>query len=140
MEEKKEIRVLEGLSTERGSDRVKPFLIGSKCRICERCFFPSRVICPYCYKEELEEIELSTRGILYSFTIVEEEKAVPPEFKVPYAFGYIDLPEGVRVLSLLKDWENKPVRLGMDMELVIEQLHADSDKNVVYGYKFKPIY
>lgn len=140
MKKEKTIHVLEGLSIESESNRIKPYLIGSKCKICGRYFFPSRRICSYCYKEEVKEIELSKRGKLYSFTIIESEKAAPPGFKVPYAFGYIDLPEGVRVLSLLKDWKKESIQLDMDMELVIEKFFDDSEGNEVYGYKFRSIY
>lgn len=140
MREKQKIIALEGLSFDAESECLKPYIIGSKCKVCERYFFPKRVICPYCYKEVVQETELSKKGKLYSFTIIESEKAAPPGFKVPYAFGYIDLPEGVRVLSLLTDWKRDHLRLDMDMEVVIEKLLDDPEGNEVYGYKFRPVY
>ncbi|MBT7712552.1 MAG: OB-fold domain-containing protein, partial [Deltaproteobacteria bacterium] len=44
----------------------------------------------------MEDIELSQRGVLYSYTIGHMPSS---RFKPPYAIGYIDLPEKVRVYT-----------------------------------------
>ena len=57
-------------------------------------------------------------------------------FEAPYAIGWIELPEGVRVFSQLKGWEEKPLEVGMDMELEIDKLWEEESKEVI-GYKFR---
>jgi uncharacterized OB-fold protein len=57
---------------------------------------------------------------------------------VPFAIGFVDLPEGLRIFSPLKEREGKPFQVGMDMELVVEKLW-DENQNEVIGPKFQPI-
>lgn len=116
---------------------VNPALIGHRCKLCRNVFFPRRFICPECFKEgTLEEIRLSTRGKLYTFCVLERG---PMGFDPPYAVGYIDLPEGLRIYSLLTAASMEKLRIGMKMELVIEKIRLDSEGNEIIGYKFKPV-
>ncbi len=98
------------------SDRVvsispdgTPHLIGGKCSSCGALNFPRADVCTKCLSEAVGEIELSSEGKLYTFSIVHQ---APNGWKVPYGLGYVDLPEGIRVLAHLD--APKP-------ELVIDQ-------------------
>ena len=113
-----------------------PHLIGSKCKHCEEYFFPKRVICPTCLKDEtLEEINLSSKGKLYTYCIV---KAAPLGFTAPYAIGYVDLPEGLRIFAPLTESDKEKLKLGMDLDLIVDKIREDDTGQDVYGYKFKP--
>ena len=48
------------------------------------------------------------------------------------------MPEGIRVFAPLKMTEGRPFKVGMAMEVVIEELWREDDKQVI-GYKFKPV-
>ena len=58
---------------------------------------------------------------------------------VPYAFGYVELPDGVRVETLFSDGDPEALKIGMDVELVIEKLHGDDEGNEIMAYKFRPV-
>jgi len=90
-----------------------------------------------CFGKDLEQVRLSSRGRLFTFTINHQG---PKEFSTPYASGYIDLPEGVRIYSLLTDWETKDLKIGAEMELVIEKMTEDLEGNEEVTYKFRSIY
>ena len=98
--------------------------------------FPSRPTCLNCFGKNLEQVALSSRGRLFTFTINHQGAK---EFSPPYASGYIDLPEGVRIYSLLTDWETKDLKIGVEMELMIEKMMEDHEGNEVVTYKFRPI-
>jgi uncharacterized OB-fold protein len=55
--------------------------------------------------------------------------------------GYIDLPEGVRLLSLLTGCEpsRDALKAGQEMELVFEPIRTDKEGNQVLAFKFKPV-
>lgn len=109
-------------------------LVGSKCKQCGQAFFPQREWCLNCSGRDLERIDLGHSGKLYSFTIVH----MPSEhFEPPYAVGWIELPEGIRVFSQIRQWQEYPLKIGMDMELAIEKLW-DEDEREVLGYTFRP--
>ena len=46
--------------------------------------------------------------------------------------------EGVRIFAPLKLTDYTQIRIGMDMEVVIEKLWQEDDKEVI-GYKFMPV-
>jgi len=84
------------------ADDGQPHLLGSRCSACGKVFFPQQALCTECFREgTLSEYPLSNRGKLYSFTVVERESLAPKGFQVPYAYGYVNLPEKVRVLKVL---------------------------------------
>jgi uncharacterized OB-fold protein len=110
-------------------------LLGNKCKSCGQLFFPKARFCFTCFNKDMEEVVLSRHGRLYSYTIAHMPST---HFQPPYAIGFVDLPEGVRVFAPLKMTEDKPFKVGMDMEVVIEKLWQEDDKQVI-GYKFKPV-
>lgn len=110
-------------------------LLGNKCRSCGQIFFPKAQFCLNCFQEDVEEIILNRRGRLYSYVIAHMPST---HFEPPYAAGYVDLPEGVRVFAPLKMLEGRPFKVGMEMEVVIEKLWQEGDKEVI-GYRFRPV-
>jgi uncharacterized OB-fold protein len=137
----KRIPIKEGLWTVPSSPHEKPQLIGSRCPLCGEVFFPKKGsgICTRCQSRNLEEIKLSRRGKIYSFTVVMQR---PPEYykgPVPYAEGFVELPEGVRVETLFTDCNVDDLKVGMDVELVIEKLCEDEEGNEILAFKFRPV-
>ncbi len=101
-------------------------LAGARCRACGAVTFPVRAHCPACLEESVEVHPLSRRGRLYAFTTAE---VGVPGLEPPYSFGFVDLPEGVRVFSLLAG-AGVELTPGMTVELVV----LDDDA----GYRFVP--
>ena len=85
----------------------------------------------------MEEKALNRIGWLYTYYV---SMVAPLGFQAPFAAGYIDLPEGVRVYAPLTGFEltgaNLP--LGTKMELVIGKIYEDEHGADVIGYKFRP--
>jgi uncharacterized OB-fold protein len=137
----KKISVREGLWTVPPSSHEKPQLIGSRCPRCGEVFFPKKTsgICTHCQSRNLEEIKLSRRGKIYSFTVVMQR---PPEYYkglVPYAEGFVDLPEGVRVETLFTDCNFGDLKVGMEVELVIRRLYEDEEGHEMLAFEFRPV-
>lgn len=133
--DKKIIPIREGLFSMPSKSGEKPYLLGSRCKACAQIAFPPRAVCSNCFSEEMENIPLSTKGKLYTYTII---GFPPPGMTAPYAIGYIDLPEGVRIFSILTDWDQESLKVGMDVELVLGKFREDKEGNEVLTYKFRP--
>jgi uncharacterized OB-fold protein len=135
--EKKKAPVREGLWT---SDE-KPRLVGSQCHNCGEVFFPKRrdVLCSHCQSSSFQEIKLSPRGKIYSYTVVMQRPPVYYQAEVPYAIGFVELPEGIRVETLFTGCKLEDLRVGMEVEMLIDKLHTEEDGTEVYCYKFKPV-
>jgi uncharacterized OB-fold protein len=124
--------IKEGLFIEEPDGAV---LTGNKCKACGRVFFPKAEICLDCLHEKMEEVKLSRKGELFAYTTLHMPVA---NFKPPCAVGYVDLPEGVRIFAPIDIVEEKPFKVGMNMEMYIDTLWKEEDKEVV-GYRFAPI-
>jgi len=122
--------ISEGLFT-----KNKNALVGHKCTMCGRIFGPFATFCYACGSHSLESLALSRRGRLYSYTVVYNPTK---HLKPPYAIGWIELPEGIIITSLLKGWDEKALSVGIDMELVIEKLWDENGDEII-GYKFQPV-
>lgn len=78
-------------------NRIWPFyenlrqgrLTTTKCKDCGFVAYPPRVICPECYSENLEYIDLPTKGKVKVFS--EEVKGVPLGFQSPLIHAVVDL-------------------------------------------------
>ena len=116
-------------------------LVGHRCRRCQVCVFGPAVFCQACSSDDLESVELSRQGTLYSFTVVRVPPAGWPG-KVPYTLGEVELPEGPHVLAEIIDSEPDRLKLGMSMELALEQVAvAESNKGlgkILAVYKWRP--
>jgi uncharacterized protein len=112
-------------------------LAGQRCQDCGKVAFPRKRVCPACFGENLAEQVLSTTGVLHTYTCT---YLGAPHLSSPYLLGFVDVPEGVRLLSLLTDcdpWE-QVLRVGMPMEMTIGPLMPDESGEVLQTYKFRP--
>lgn len=117
------------------TERIGGSLLGAKCKTCGHILAPLTTTCCYCRGENLEEVALSRKGNLYSYTTVYQPH---PKFGVPYTVGFIELLDGgPRVFAPLKTKEGKELKIGMMMELVVEKLWDEEDSEII-GPKFQP--
>jgi uncharacterized OB-fold protein len=135
----KEVPVKEGLWVAPSHIAEKPQLIGSKCPSCGEIAFPKNEVCVNCQQQTVDEVRLSPRGKIFSLSTVMLQ---PPRYyrgPVPYAIGFVELPEGVRVPALFVNCNPESLKIGMDVELVVQKLFTDEEGNDIMGYGFAPI-
>ena len=120
-----------------------PRLLGSRCGQCGETTFPAQKGCPSCTAQDCEEVALSPRGTLYTFTV---QRFPPPPPYVgdvkdfePFAVGYIELPEGVRVEARLLEADASRLKIGMEMELAVEPFSVDGEGREVVTFAFAPV-
>jgi uncharacterized protein len=112
-------------------------LLGGHCGACGRLHFPAGADCPYCSAEGCAPRPLGDRGTLYLFTTVVNR---PPGYtgEVPFGFGVIELPEGVRLIARLTETDPSTLDFGMPMRLTFVPLHIDDEGRQVMTYAFAP--
>ena len=113
-----------------------PRLLGARCTRCRETSFPRLDGCPYCGCETIDAVELSEHGTLWGWTTVLH---APPGYlgTVPYGFGVVELPEGVRVITRLAvpddSWE-----FGQAMQLRVGEVGIDRDGVMLTTWEFAP--
>ena len=122
-----------------------PHLIGGRCPQCGTYVFPPRADnCPnpVCAGDDLEQVALSRRGTLWSYT--ENRYQPPPPYPQsadfqPFAVAAVQLAdEGIIVLGkVVAGTLAADLRVGMPMELTTMPLLVDDDgvQRVVYAWK-----
>ena len=114
------------------------YLLANTCEKCRIGFFPRRTKCPGCFKSEnLKAIKLTGGGKLYTYTTVYR---APAGFNVPYRVGYVDFEkEGIRVFAQLTGCKPEDLSVGMEMELVFEEMDMEDRERRKMIYKFRPV-
>ena len=112
-----------------------PVLVGSRCSACGLSTFPERAFCRRCWADSMEPVELSRTGRLYTWTTVH---AAQPGYPTPSVLGYVDLPEGVRVLAPL-DVVEAELRAGLALALTLGPVRFEDDGTAVTGYRFRTV-
>ncbi len=133
------IPVQEGLFDFPPDKGQHPGLLANRCRNCDKCFFPKKTLCPSCFEqEELEDIVLDRKGVIYAVTVVHVSS--PSGIEAPYAYGYVNIPVNkIRVLALFTGDNPTSFYAGMEVELVLETIRTNSQGQHIIGYKFKPV-
>jgi uncharacterized OB-fold protein len=139
MPESAERPIAEGLFT---WPSPSPQLIGSRCLSCGEVTFPFQQSCPACASESVEEILLSRRGSLWTWTIQRFPPPHPyigdPKSFEPFGVGYVELPEGIRVEGRLTTADPEQLEIGQTMELVIERFGEGEDGASLMTFAFAP--
>jgi uncharacterized OB-fold protein len=85
---------------------TSPALLGSRCGNCDNVAFPPATGCQRCGQQDMSAVELSRSGLVWGHTVQRFAPKSPPYVPpadgfVPFAVGYVELPEGVRVEAVL---------------------------------------
>ena len=114
-----------------------PVLLGSYSPAAKTFFWPRRKRCPITL-EAVEDCELSTEGVIYSWTYVLMPWLGSMEKDTGGGFGagQVDLPEGVRIQAPLEgemgDWA-----IGQQVKLVARTVDRDDAGNELCSIAFR---
>jgi uncharacterized OB-fold protein len=121
----------------------EPRLIAGRCATCAAVFFPRfhEQHRPECEARAVEEIRLSRRGRLVSFTTIHVPP--PPIFplpaaEVPYSVGLVELSEGLVVAGLVSRRAPGELRRDLEVEIVVEALYHEPDGTPRVTWKLRP--
>ena len=122
------------LTNEDGTEGV---LVGFRCRECGTHVFGAATFCQGCTSDQLEPVDLSQHGTLYSYTIVRVPPAGWPG-QVPYTLGQVQLPEGPQVLAEVVDCPAEDLKIGINVELTLRQVRGEESGADRVVYKWRP--
>jgi uncharacterized OB-fold protein len=109
-------------------------LHGSKCARCGVVAFPPHPMCHSCGAHDGQDtVELSPAGTLYTFC---EIHIAPKGFATPYAVGYVDLPEGVRLFGQIEA-KAAELAVGQQVAVTLGPVRSDASGATVISYKFR---
>ena len=100
-------------------------LVVQRCTACGQHQHYPRPWCTNCLSEAVEFVESSGTGTIYTFTVI--RRAPLPAFaaRVPYVLAYVDLDEGVRLVTNIVDCDPDTVRIGQRVHARFETIDDD---------------
>lgn len=97
-------------------------LLLQRCGACGALQHYPRGVCATCWSADLAWQRSSGRGTVWTFTVVHRSQA--PGFKdaLPYVLAYVELEEGVQMLTNLVGCDPARVAIGMPVEVTFEDV------------------
>ena len=114
--------------------RDPPALLGSRCGACGSVRFPAYGVCGECQSSQVASVPLAATGTVYTFTVIRHK---PPGYlgEVPYAFGFVDLADGLRVIATLVADDLDQLAIGDTVDL--ELFPLGNGDSAVESYRYR---
>ena len=91
------------------------------CKDCESRIFYPRKYCPECWSGNLDWIEASGKARIETFSTA--YSMVEPKFmdELPYTIAFVNLDEGIRMMTRIVDCKPEDIRFDMPVEVVFHE-------------------
>lgn len=91
------------------------------CKDCTSNIFYPRKFCPECWSGNLDWKEASGKAKIYTFSTA--YSMVEPKFMdgLPYTIAYVDLEEGIRMMTRIVECKPEDVTFDMEVEVVFHE-------------------
>jgi len=125
---------------------VSPRLLACRCRRCDAHSFPVQSGCARCGSVDLETIELSPSGRIWTWTSQDFLPKAPPytgpetdKTFVPYFVGYVEVDDKLHIEARLVGFEDRIPEIGEEVSLVIIPFRTDEQGNEIVIPAFAPV-
>jgi uncharacterized OB-fold protein len=93
-----------------------------KCRDCGDLRYHPRAQCTNCLSPRTEWVRCSGRGQVYTFTATYQNQGAGFRESLPYIMAWVELEEGVKMLTNLVECRPEEAKIGMPVEVVYEDV------------------
>lgn len=90
-------------------------LLLCECNDCRLIYYYPRALCPNCFSEDIDWMEASGTGTVYSYSTTRTMSGWP-EDDLPLVVAYVELDEGPRMMTNI-DANPDAVEIGMGVEV-----------------------
>jgi uncharacterized OB-fold protein len=114
----------------------EPHLVASECEECGARYFDRRNACAQCEGTSFKKVDVSTSGIVRTFTIV---SMAAPGIPVPFVSAVVDC-DGTSVRANVVNIDPDPdhVTTGMQVRLTTFPIGTDAEGTEAIGFGFEP--
>lgn len=92
------------------------------CTDCNTDFYYPRAVCPDCTSQSLDWTIAEGIGTIYSYSVMSDFGDWPD----PHILAYVDLPEGVRIMTNIVDCDPAALSIGTPVEVKFIPTEDDS--------------
>jgi hypothetical protein len=108
-------------------------LLLSYCKVCQQAFWYPRSHCPDCGTDQVEWLEASGRGTIYSYT---PQTRIGGDYSSvdELILAYVELDEGPMVMTNIVDFDPDQLTIGQAVEVTF---HDTGEGSALY--RFRPV-
>ena len=92
-------------------------LVIQRCDDCNEYQWYPRGICANCWSENIQWVQSSGHGTVWTYTVTNQNRTTGFEEMVPYVLALVELDEGVRMFTNIVDCNPADVSIGMEVEV-----------------------
>lgn len=96
-----------------------------QCTECDHIYWPPGPVCPDCWSEDNEWVELTGKGTVNTWVVFHRAWFEEFEDELPFNVTEIELEEGPRYLSTVVDIDNEDIYRGMEVEVVFDDINDE---------------
>jgi len=105
-------------------------LTTTKCKKCGQLLWPPRIVCPNCFSNEFDWIDLGKEGELYAFTDIRIGAPLGFVQDAPFTVGFVKI-SGLTISSRIDNAKYDQLKIGDKLQLKIVEL---GDGRVFYRF------
>jgi uncharacterized OB-fold protein len=105
-------------------------LTTTKCKKCGTLLWPPRIVCPNCFSNEFDWIDLGKEGELYAFTDVRIGAPLGFVQDAPFTVGFVKI-SGLTISSRIDNAKYDQLKIGEKLQLKVVEL---GDGRVFYRF------
>jgi hypothetical protein len=112
-------------------------LMAGQCLKCAKIHLPPRPLCDNCFSRDFEWVNVSGKGKLLTYTII---NIAPAQFQelTPYAVGIVQLENGVKIPGMIQGLKQEQLKIGMELTLDFGTCNTTQQWPQWQRYCFKP--
>ncbi len=130
----KPIPVIDSISKPFWQGCNKQELLLQKCSNCGSIQFYPRTCCIKCMSKNTEWVKSSGKGVVHTFSVVNQNIAPGFSKELPYVYAIVELSEGVRLTTNIVGCSPSEVHIGMPVSVCFEQISPEINLP-----KFRPL-
>jgi uncharacterized protein len=113
-------------------------IIAPRCGKCGKVFMPPRKVCPICFTENTEWVNVSDEGTVVTFSVARRQFAsIPKDRKVPVVWALVKLDGAdTAILHYLDEVKPADVKIGMRVKAVFAESRTGGIRDISH---FKPV-
>lgn len=109
-------------------------VVGTKCNICGRIYFPPKMDCPQCLASDCEWFEVTGGGKVVAYTKL-NYGPLGFEDRTPYVLAVAQFDNDIQILAgINKEVQEEDIRIGMTVEVVPVRLE---ENRISYEFRAK---
>ena len=96
-----------------------------RCVDCGQFRYPASPLCRECLSSQFTWVKSKGRGTVFSYIIYHQAFHKSFQDEIPYAVAVVDLEEGVRIISRIRNCPVDSISIGMEVSVFFERATDD---------------